>query len=244
MPTAAVLPGQSSARRIYGMPPIGVGLASRTIAQSGEESVERFSEVTKSIRVTDVLRQFSFERVYEGFARLTALPLDVTSSITGAIIEANASAITAIINSTETISAFLVNVGATFGHSVTLIGGEILPTFAALNALRDWGDNWNGYGASAPTQGAIKNARHWITMLYIEVLESPRHWIAPNVTADSGGEVVLGWWQGQRELSVYVKDDGAEYIKVWGTSVTSDMTEGNAESAADRRELWQWLTGE
>jgi hypothetical protein len=63
------------------------------------------------------------------------------------------------------------------------------------------------------------------------------------VTADADGAVVFEWWYGTKKLTVYVSDKSAEYVKVWGTDINSEMSDGEAESVDMCRALWLWLVG-
>ncbi len=47
--------------------------------------------------------------------------------------------------------------------------------------------------------------------------------------ADAEGEVVFEWWHGNKKLTVYIGDDSAEYVQVWGTDRHSEMSDGDAE---------------
>lgn len=124
--------------------------------------------------------------------------------------------------------------------------GHVMPeqlasTRAKINALLNWEDGWNGYDASAPSLPAIRHAHVWIELLHQTVVASNQRWIDPNVTVDASGEVVFGWWNGKKELSIYITAGAAEYIQVWGPSIVSDMSEGDAEPLLARHTLWQWL---
>jgi hypothetical protein len=115
-------------------------------------------------------------------------------------------------------------------------------TRAEIVALLSWREGWNGYDVAAPNSGAIKQALSWIEDLYEDILTTDRGWIAPHVVADAHGNVVLEWWEGQKKLTIYVSPESAEYVKVWGPDIFSDMEDGEVEGAEDRRALWRWLT--
>lgn len=68
-----------------------------------------------------------------------------------------------------------------------------------------------------------------------------RVWIKPNVIADANGDVVFEWWYGKKKLTVYIGDESAEYVQVWGTDVESEMSDGDAEPVSKCRALWLWL---
>ena len=88
----------------------------------------------------------------------------------------------------------------------------------------------------------VLHAENWIGRLFLEVADSGRSWIRPNVIADANGDVVFEWWYGKKKLTVYIGDESAEYVKVWGTDIHSEMSEGDAEAISTCRALWLWLT--
>lgn len=117
----------------------------------------------------------------------------------------------------------------------------IFPTLNKIHNLLALPDGWNGYNACAPPRHAVKYAQHWISLFYKQVIRSDQNWLSPNVTASSEGEVVFEWWQGSKKLTVYVSNQSAEYLKVWGPDVNTDMEDGEADSPETLRLLWKWL---
>lgn len=103
--------------------------------------------------------------------------------------------------------------------------------------------DWNGYNSLAPTSDAVLHAKKWIVQLFLEVADSGLTWIQPNVIADANGDVVFEWWQGKKKLTVYIEDESAEYIQVWGANIHSEMSNGDAASLSTCRSLWLWLIG-
>lgn len=122
-----------------------------------------------------------------------------------------------------------------FGEPYRQTGVEII-------GLLSWPEGWNGYDAAAPISGAVRHALEWIEDLYEDTLTTSRGWISPNVVADAQGNVVLGWWEGRKKLTIYVHPETVEYVKVWGPDIFSDMEDGEVERAEDRWALWNWLT--
>jgi len=118
---------------------------------------------------------------------------------------------------------------------------EILPTLAEIYALLTWPDGWNGYDAYAPKYDAVQYACYWIGMLYLEIVDSHLNWFEPNVTASAEGEVLLEWRQGPKSLTIYVGNQGTEYVKDWGADINTEMEDGSADSPSMRRALWKWL---
>ena len=116
-------------------------------------------------------------------------------------------------------------------------------TLAQIDNLLTWSAGWNSYDSLSPNPDALVHAEHWIARLFLEVADLGRVWIKPNVIADANGDVVFEWWHGKKKLTVYIEDESAEYVQVWGTDVDAKITDGSIESMSDSRELWMWLIG-
>ncbi len=126
-----------------------------------------------------------------------------------------------------------------FGIDKVVANRAFNNTLEEVYNLLTWQDDWNGYGASAPRLDAILYATSWISNFYTLVTDSD--WSNPNVTAGAQGEVVFEWWNGPKKLTVYVSDQNAEYVQVWGPDIYTDMADGDAKSIEVCRELWAWL---
>jgi len=101
-------------------------------------------------------------------------------------------------------------------------------------------DEWDGQGL-APDSDAILHAENWIMRLFLEVAGGGLTWVQPNVIAGAHGDVVCEWWNGKKKLTVYIEDENAEYVQVWGTNIHSEMSNGDAEPISTCRSLWLWL---
>jgi len=77
--------------------------------------------------------------------------------------------------------------------------------------------------------------------LFLEVVDLGQKWMKPNVTASADGEVVFEWWNGTKKLTIYIRDQSAEYVKVWGADIDTEMSDGNADLSSIRQSLWRWL---
>lgn len=111
-----------------------------------------------------------------------------------------------------------------------------------LDKLLSWGENWNGYNASAPNPDAVRKGRFWLNELFYDALLNLWPWIAPNVTAGANGEVIFEWWKGQKSLTIFVEPDSVEYIKASGSGFDPEMFDGDASPSDARSALWAWLT--
>lgn len=149
------------------------------------------------------------------------------------------------------LSEALLNYPPAFAHDTLLIVDTNLFERFANKALRDtlidiyelltWDAGWNSYNAPKPERNAVVHAGQWITDFFREVADLG--WIQPNVTSGPEGEVVFEWWSGERKLTIYVGEQAAEYVQVWGTDIHAKITDGVIESIHARRLLWMWLIG-
>lgn len=114
-------------------------------------------------------------------------------------------------------------------------------TLTRLHSLLSWEDDWNGYDALAPDHNAIVHAQRWLLKLFRTVKELDLIWLKPNVTASQDGEVVFEWWYGTKKLTVYIGEQSAEYVQVWGADINSEMSDGDAGSDDICQSLWLWL---
>ncbi len=90
---------------------------------------------------------------------------------------------------------------------------------------------------------AVTNADSWVEQLFLEVMDLDRDWIKTNVLATAEGDEVFRWRVGTKKLTIYIGDQSAEYLKVWGPDVNDDMDDGSADLTTTRKALWEWLIG-
>src|SRR5712691_8483161 len=94
-------------------------------------------------------------------------------------------------------------------------------TLTKLHNLLALDAGWNGYDALAPNADAVAHAEDWLVRLFLEVADLGRMWMKPNVIADAEGEVVFEWWYGTKKPTVYIAEQSAEYVQVWGKDIHS-----------------------
>jgi hypothetical protein len=125
-----------------------------------------------------------------------------------------------------------------------LEGDELMPTLEQLEALRGRAAGWNGYDALPPDPRAITFAETWLVGLYQQVTGQGFPWLPPHVTSSAEGEVVFEWWNDPRKLTTYCTAEEANFVKVWGPDMVTQMVDGDASTPADKLQLWEWLTGQ
>lgn len=110
-----------------------------------------------------------------------------------------------------------------------------------VSSLLTWPEGWNGYDVAAPRPDAVRHARSWIAQMYGDVRAMGGEWHNPHVAADEDGDVMFEWWNDGKGLTFYVSEESATYLIAWGTSMVSQMEDGEAATSETRQRLWAWL---
>ncbi len=103
------------------------------------------------------------------------------------------------------------------------------------------GSSKDGYNLPAPEHFVVTYAKNWIKKLFLEVDKLGLLWVNPHIATNADGEVVFEWWYGTRKLTIYIEDECAEYIQVWGNDMNSAISDGDANTSMICRSLWIWL---
>jgi hypothetical protein len=116
---------------------------------------------------------------------------------------------------------------------------RISALFAPIENLKT---NWDGNGSLAPKPAMLQYARDFLGMLIGAAVAGGHPFTNPLVSVDHRGYITLEWWDKSRSLTVYIADDNAiEYLKAWGTDITSDMEDGSVTLLTDVISLLKWL---
>ncbi|MFN6569927.1 hypothetical protein [Dendronalium sp. ChiSLP03b] len=86
-----------------------------------------------------------------------------------------------------------------------------------------------------------KYTLEWLDRLRSLVAANQMWWCEPLVNLSFDSEIVFEWWYKNNKLTVYILGNNAEYIKVWGADIDSEMEDGSATSPAELTDLWKWL---
>ncbi len=114
-------------------------------------------------------------------------------------------------------------------------------TRGQIDALHDLGENWGGCNVAAPDPVAIEQAKCWISSMHRDAKIAGHPWDNPHTSASEDGDVSFEWWNGQKKLTVYVSASSTLLLRVWGPDITSQMSEGTAETVEERQSAWAWL---
>lgn len=116
---------------------------------------------------------------------------------------------------------------------------------ALLAPIEDLQTNWDGNGSLAPKPAMLQYAREFLGILTGAAIASGHPFTNPLVSLDHRGYITLEWWHNSRSLTVYITGNNEiEYLKAWGTDITSDMEDGSITLLSDVFSLLKWLLAE
>ncbi len=112
-----------------------------------------------------------------------------------------------------------------------------------LRIIAEREDNWDGKMSKKPSILAVSKAHIMLDDFLSSVVNSGRLWKTPFVSSGEDGHITIQWNSGDHELHIEVSEEGAEYIKVWGSNIEHEMHLGVLEQTKFLH-LWDWLSGE
>lgn len=84
------------------------------------------------------------------------------------------------------------------------------------------------------------NAVNWIIELR-KIVGLRKYWWSEPLVNVYGSEMVFEWWHDTKKVTVYFSEASAEFIKVWGADIESEMEEGIVETNDQIEILWKWI---
>lgn len=122
-----------------------------------------------------------------------------------------------------------------------IAGPNIVEDLDKITALRHIASDWDGVVGVSPSATTIATAQSMLTSLAVLVAGEHSSWVHPHISASPFGDVIFEWWNGDKQLSIYVSGDEAEYIQTWGHGESVGMDDGDVTSDETRREFWSWF---
>lgn len=118
---------------------------------------------------------------------------------------------------------------------------SILETISErFSAIRQRGDNWDSRDSKKPDPVSINKAEGILRDILITAIKDGYLWLSPFISSDEDGHITIEWHKGRHELHIEVQKNQAEYIKVWGTNIESEM-HLDFLSPDEYLVLWEWL---
>jgi len=92
-----------------------------------------------------------------------------------------------------------------------------------------------------PPREALSRAATCLDALASSAEAATLRWSEPHLNVSPDDEIVFEWWNADRKLTMYISGESAQFIKVWGANIDSEMEDGYAESSEELSALWNWL---
>jgi len=87
----------------------------------------------------------------------------------------------------------------------------------------------------------IKTAEKLMEKVNSIALKNNWWWHAPLLNISVDNEIVLEWWNLGKKITIYVKEEVIDYIKLWGADIENEMEDGSISLNDDLIDLWQWI---
>ena len=104
-------------------------------------------------------------------------------------------------------------------------------------------DNWDGHGSPKPTDLTLAHAKVVMDSLLDSVISAGYRCDSPSISSDEDGNVTVAWYEDERQLHLQIGEHEAEFFKVWGTNIDTEMDVGFLKSD-NYLTLWEWLIDE
>jgi len=101
-------------------------------------------------------------------------------------------------------------------------------------------DNWDEYDSKRPNSLSLSHALSLVKDLLNSVSLAGYLWLTPFISSDEDGHITIEWYKGKHELHIEIRENEAEYIKVWGANIESEM-HVDFLSKDSYLTLWEWL---
>lgn len=113
---------------------------------------------------------------------------------------------------------------------------EISEQFDSL-AKRE--DNWDGRGSQKPNVLTLIHGKKVIDAMLDSVISSGYECDTPSISSDGFGNVTAVWYKNERQLHLQIGEQEAEYFKVWGTNIDTEM-DVDFLKPENYLTLWKW----
>ena len=103
------------------------------------------------------------------------------------------------------------------------IGKQNLEISEQFDTLAQREDNWDGRGSQKPTDLTLAHAKEVMGALLDSVISAGHQWDTPSISSDGDGNVTAVWYKNERQLHLQIGEHEAEYFRVWGTNIDTEM---------------------
>ena len=120
------------------------------------------------------------------------------------------------------------------------IGKQKLEISEQFDILSQREDNWDGRGSQKPTDLTLAYAKEVIGTLLDSVIFAGHRCDTPSISSDGDGNVTAAWYKDERQLHLQIGEHEAEYFRVWGTNIDTEM-DVDFLKPDSYLTLWEWL---
>ena len=104
-------------------------------------------------------------------------------------------------------------------------------------------DNWDGRASKKPTVLTLIHGKKVVDAMLDSVISSGYQCDTPSISSDGFGNITAVWYQNERQLHLQIGEQEAEYFKVWGTNIDTEM-DVDYLKPENYLTLWKWLIDE
>ena len=101
-------------------------------------------------------------------------------------------------------------------------------------------NNWDGRGSQKPTDLTLAHAKEVMGALLGSVISAGYQCGTPSISSDGDGNVTAAWYEDERQLHFQIGEYEAEYFRVWGTNIDTEM-DVDFLKPENYLTLWKWL---
>ncbi len=130
-----------------------------------------------------------------------------------------------------------------YKHSPSQIEKQKSKISEQFDILSQRKDNWDGRGSQKPIELTLAHAKVVINALLDSVTSAGHQCNTPSISSDGNGYVTAVWYKNKRQLHLQIGEHEAEYFKVWGTNIDTEMDVDFLEPE-NYLPLWKWLINE
>ena len=104
-------------------------------------------------------------------------------------------------------------------------------------------DNWDGRGSQKPVNLTLIHAKEVVYAFLNSVISAGYLCNTPSISSDGDGNITAVWYNDERQLHFQIGEHEAEYFRVWGTNIDTEM-DVDYLKPENYLTLWKWFIDE
>ena len=126
-----------------------------------------------------------------------------------------------------------------YKHSKSQVEKQKREISEQFDILAERENNWDGRGSQKPTVLTLIHAKKVIDAMLDSVISAGYRCDTPSISSDGDGYVTAVWYKNERQLHLQIGEYEAEYFKVWGTNIDTEM-DVDFLKPENYLPLWKW----